>query len=197
MVHLAWNKNLIPVYFKKILDFFTENGFYKKVSKTLITIMNVISEYLAKKDLHLVSKNPEIGPKILEKYLLTIAQLPKISKVGEENLENVIAQNFEGIIDILKISINMILDLKKNNLHIEKSTLQELYTEIVEPNIVQLYSETPTVFYKCVSKGDSNLKNKFFEICLTFCKIDSEYMFKTLHYLTTVYKKNDFDNNEY
>lgn len=91
----------------------------------------------------------------------------------------------------------MIQKLKENQVELDIEQIDNMYASIIEPNISQLFSEVPTFFSKCISKGETSLKNKFFEICLMFCKIDSKYLFKLLTYITSVYKKEDFENNGY
>lgn len=199
MVHLSWNKNKIGVYFDKFIKLLSERGFYQQVPTTVLKIMNVLSKYLVKKDVKLVetTQNEDFTKEIFEKYVDRVNQLPKINEVTEDKLDTAILSNFEGIVDSLKSSLTFIEQMSDKKIENYQEKVTNLYTSIIEPNIIQVFSDKTTLFNKCVSNGDSNIKNKYFEICLIFCKIDEIYLFKVLNFLTSVYIKGDFKINDY
>lgn len=92
MVHLAWNKNLIPLHFEKLLKLVISRGFFEKIPKTLLLIINVIGEHLSKVELNLFikSKNSERNQEILREYFSRINSLPQITSLTEENFNKII-----------------------------------------------------------------------------------------------------------
>lgn len=124
-------------------------------------------------------------------------RLPSIQQVSEESIPHIIPRNLETVFDLMKIYLSLLSEIKvEMGESFPLVEIDKFFTSVVKPNLVQLYSETPTVFYKCLQIGDSNLKNKFFEICLQMCKMDAKYLFEVLEYLSSVYQKGDFSNGD-
>lgn len=143
------------------------------------------------------AKDPEANAELAAKYLALMERLPSIQQVSEESIPHIIPRNLETVFDLMKIYLSLLSEIKvEMGESFPLVEIDKFFTSVVKPNLVQLYSETPTVFYKCLQIGDSNLKNKFFEICLQMCKMDAKYLFEVLEYLSSVYQKGDFSNGD-
>jgi len=200
MVHLAWNReDQVSKYFELFRGMVCSNGLFKKTPVLVTLILNVLGEYTAQKEIEHMRKisSHENSSKLAAKYIDLISQLPKIHDVSEENLQDIIPKNLECVFDLMKIYLALLSEVKAElGDSFPQESIEEFFTKILKPNLIQLYSETPTVFYKCLQAGDSNLKNKFFEICLIFCKIDSKFLLEVVEYLSSVYQKGDFSNSD-
>jgi len=188
---------------EKLLERVSINGYHQPTSRSIFELTNSIlrrsskykEEYLGKtrksseKNLELVKENEE---KEITRLVSYLNALPSSSTITENNLNQIINSNFEGIMEIQKIIIESfsIIDLKVSDELIEK-----LFSEHVRPNLSQLYTEEPTVFYKCVSRGESSLKARFFDIAIQFCKFNWKYSLEVFGFLSNVYEVEDFKND--
>jgi hypothetical protein len=133
-------------------------------------------------------KNSDLNAKMAEKYIKLMQELPSIHEVSEDTIKDIIPKNLEGVFDLMKIYLSFFCEVKADLGELfPVSEIEMFFNTFLKTNLVQLYSETPTVFYRCLQVGDSNLKNKFFEICLLYCKIDTKYLLEIVEYLSSVY----------
>ena len=194
LIHLRnFRQRISPVY-KDLFEIVTTRGFFEVVPDNQFTVLKELADFLSNRHastLKSSNQNPELTQSIASQYIQQLRALPKFQSINEENFDNVVANNFEGVINITKILLDSLQKLGGAQV-VDQGDIEELYSRIVEPNLSQLFSEKPTVFYNCLSKGDSNLKNRFFEVCLIFCKFSDSYTLHILRYLGTVYTKKDF-----
>ena len=124
----------------------------------------------------------------------SLQKIPKISEITEENFEKVEPKIFEGQMTLTQTIVSTTLKLK---IDISHAVTDEMFNEVIMPNIKQLYCEEDTVFKKCLEKGDSNLKTFFFELCVAFSRFSSQYGVDILKYLGSVYEESDFKHTDY